>query len=133
MITREQAFALRALLEKAATSLADADASKGVQLFPKMKFDGSLISYKTRINWNGTLKQAAQDILDTEQNSPDNAPTLWNDIKYKDGYRYIPEVITADQAFSLNEKGWWNDILYKSLYDANVNNPERWPQGWEKV
>jgi hypothetical protein len=130
---RSKILALRAMIEKASAGLDDRDASCGAELFPLMKYDGSLIAYKTRINWHGKIKMAAGDLWDTEQNNPDNAPNLWSDIAYKDGYRYIPEVITADQAFSLGEKGWWLDELYESLIAANVYTPAAYPQGWQKV
>lgn len=133
MTPQEKARTLRKYIEKAAGSLDDKDASVSPELFPRMKYDGSLISYKTRINWNGKIKMAAQDLWDTEQNNPDNAPTLWNDIEYKDGIRIIPEVITADRAFSLGEKGWWGDSLYESLINANVYTPAQYPQGWTLV
>lgn len=126
-------LALREMIEKASVGLDDRDASCGAELFPRMKYDGSLIACRTRINWRGKIKMAAVDLWDTEQNNPDNAPALWSDIAYKDGYRYIPEVITADQAFSLGEKGWWLDELYESLIAANVYTPAVYPQGWQKV
>ena len=130
---QSHAYNLRDLMHKAAVSLDDKDASCAAELFPRMKYDGSLILYKTRINWNGIVKMAAQDLWDTEQNNPDNAPSLWEDIEYKDGYRYIHEVITAAEAFDLGERGWWKEELYESLYDANVHNPDAWAAGWKKV
>ena len=133
MITRQKALALRALIEKAATGLDDKDASLGPELFPKMKYDGSLIEYKTRINWNGQLKIAAANLWDSIENDPDHAPTLWEDIAYKDGYRFIPEVITVSTAFDLGERGWWNDQLYESLIAANVYNPDQYSAGWKLV
>lgn len=133
MTPQEKARTLRKYIEKAAGSLEDKDASVSPELFPRMKYDGSLISYKTRINWNGKIKMAAQDLWDAEQNNPDNAPTLWNDIEYKDGIRIIPEIITADRAFSLGEKGWWGDSFYESLINANVYTPAQYPQGWTLV
>ena len=87
----------------------------------------------TRINWHGTIKRAAVDLWDTETNNPDNAPTLWEDIAYREGYRVIPETITAGTAFAKDELGWWGDVLYKSLIDANVYTPEAYPAGWEAV
>ena len=91
------------------------------------------IKVGTRINWNGTLKRAAVDLWDTKENNPDNAPTLWEDIGYKSGYRIIPEVITVGLAFAKGEYGWWNDILYCSKIDNNVWTPEAYSDGWEKV
>lgn len=111
----------------------DKQASEGVELFPRLAHDSSLITAGTRINWNGVLKRAAVDLWDTETNNPDNAPALWEDIAYRDGYRIIPETITATLAFALDECGWWGEKLYRSLIDANVYTPEQYPAGWEVV
>lgn len=109
----------------------DATASRAVEFHPGMQYDGSLIPAKTRINWNGTLKRAAVDLWDTEANNPDNAPTLWEDIAYRDGFRVIPQTITAGTAFALDECGWWGDTLYRSTISANVWTPEQYPAGWK--
>lgn len=124
---------LRPYIVQASASLDDASASNAAELFPALKQDGSLVRAGTRINWGGTIKRAASDLWDTEANNPDNAPTLWEDIAYKQGYRIIPETITAGTAFSKDECGWWGDVLYKSLIDANVYTPEQYPTGWEVV
>lgn len=111
----------------------DAQASVAVFVYPSLKENSSLIKAGTRINWNGAIKRAAVDLWDTKENNPENAPTLWEDINYKDGYRIIPNVITAGTAFETNECGWWGDILYKSIIASNVYTPEQYPAGWEKV
>lgn len=111
----------------------DATASRAVEFHPEMEYNGKLIPAKTRINWNGTLKRSAVDIWDTESNNPDNAPTLWEDISYRDGFRIIPEVITATLAFSEGECGWWGDKLYRSKVDGNVYTPAVYPANWELV
>ena len=130
-MNRAEALRLRAIIETAAVSLDDKTASAAPTLFPRLKQDGSLIKAGTRINYNGSIKRAAVDLWDTVDNSPDNAPTLWEDILYRDGYRIIPDVITAGTAFALDELGWWGDKLYKSLLSANVYTPEQYPNGWE--
>lgn len=132
-MTHSKAIKLRSLIEQAATSLPDKEASEGVELFPSLQEDGSLVSVGTRINWNGVVKKAATDLWDTAANNPDNAPNLWADLAYKDGYRFIPEVISASAAFSLGERGWWNDQLYESLLAANVYTPSAYPAGWKLV
>ena len=111
----------------------DAIASRAVEFHPGMQYDSSLISAKTRINWKGKLKRAAVDIWDAEANNPDNAPTLWEDIAYRDGFRIIPEVITATLAFSEGECGWWEDRLYRSKVNGNVYTPAVYPANWEAV
>ena len=133
MMTKEEAYKLRALIEKASASLPDKEASEGASLFPRLKQDGSLVKAGTRINWGGVVKRAAVDLWDTEPNDPNHTPGLWEDISYREGYRIIPETITAGTAFAKDEYGWWEDMLYKSLIDANVYTPEQYPAGWEVV
>ena len=130
---RAEAMRLRAIVEQAASSLDDKTASTAGMLFPRLKQDGALIKAGTRINWNGNLKRAAVDLWDTQENNPGNAPTLWEDIAYRDGYRIIPATITAGTAFALDECGWWGDTLYRSKLAANVYTPEQYPAGWEVV
>ena len=132
-MTRNEALRLRAIVEQAAASLPDKEASEGAALFPRLKGDGSLVSAGTRINWGGVIKRAAVDLWDTDANTPDAAPTLWEDIAYRQGYRIIPETITAGAAFGLGECGWWGDTLFRSTIAANVYTPEQYTAGWEAV
>lgn len=111
--------------------LDDAQASTVPTLYPEMQYGGELIQNGTRINWNGQLKRAAVDLWDTEQNNPDNAPALWENINYREGYRIIPNPITQGLRFSKGEIGWWGDTLYRSLLDDNVYTPEQYAAGWE--
>lgn len=114
-------------------SIDDATASRMVDYFPALTGDGSMVKAGTRINWHGTLKQAAVDLWDTAANTPDAAPTLWADIQYRNGYRIIPETITVTTAFSAGECGWWGDTLYRSKVDSNVYTPEQYAANWEAV
>ena len=132
-MTRKEALRLRAIVEQAAASLDDQTASEGAALFPHLKGDGSLIKAGKRINWNGVLKQAAVDLWDTTENNPDNAPSLWTDIAYREGIRIIPETITVAQAFALDELGWWQEHVYRSTIAANVYTPDQYAAGWELV
>ena len=131
MTLTEKARKMRAAMETAAVSLDDATASTAPELFPRLKGDGSLVKSGTRICWGGTLKRAAVDLWDNAENTPDAAPTLWEDILYRDGYRVIPETITVGLAFAKGEQGWWGDVLYASTIDANVWTPDAYPAGWE--
>lgn len=130
----ELAKKLRPIVEQAAQSLDEKTASTAPEIFPRLKGDGGLVKAGTIVNWYGALKRAAADLWDTEQNTPENAPALWEEIAYRDGYRVIPETITAGLAFALNERGWWTDgRLYQSLLANNVHTPAQYPQGWEVV
>ena len=128
---RTEALKLRSIIEQAAVSLDDQTASSAALLFPSLKGDGALIKTGTRINHGGVIKRANVDLWDTAENAPDAAPTLWEDIAYREGYRIIPETITAGAAFAEGECGWWGGRLYKSLIPANVYNPLQYIDGWE--
>lgn len=129
----ELAHKLRPLIEYAAQGLTDQDASKGAELFPRLKHDGTLVKAGTRINWNGTLQRASVDLWDTEQNDPDHAPALWHAVAYRDGYRIAPEVFTAENSADSGECLWFGEKLYKSLMAGNVYTPEQAPTVWELV
>ncbi len=133
--TKADAIAFRNEIESAAANLDDKGASMSTDFYPSMKFSGSLIKAGTRINHGGILFKAAVDLWDTEENAPENAPALWEEIQYHEGIRIIPEVITAAGAFALGELGFWkaDGKTYKSLIEANVYTPEAYPQGWEVV
>lgn len=133
MTLTELALKLRPIIEKAVQSLDDKTATEAPTLFVGMKYDGTLIKNGTRINWKGTIKKAAVDLWSREENNPDNAPQLWKDLMYKDGYRIIPDVITVTDKFSKDEKGWWKGELYISTVDNNVYTPEQYAQNWKKV
>lgn len=130
---RSEAIYLRYIVELSAASLDDKTASTAVPLFPRMKGSGELVKAGTRINWKGAIKKAGVDLWDTAENNPDNAPNLWADLDYIDGYRIIPETITVTTAFAKDELGWWDGVLYLSLLNANVYTPKQYPDGWEKV
>lgn len=130
---KQLAARLHSVIMAAIVSVDDKTASTAPELFPRLKQDGALVKAGTRINWNGTVKKAAVDLWDTKENNPDNAPTLWADLEYRDGYRIIPETITVTTSFSSGEYGWWCDTLYRSKKDANVYTPDVRPDDWEKV
>jgi hypothetical protein len=133
--TKEEALAFRKQIEAAALDLDDKGASMSVDFYSNMIYSGELIKAGTRIHFGDTLFKAAVDLWDREENNPENAPTLWEEIQYHEGVRIIPEVITVTTAFAKGELGYWkaNGKTYKSLIDANVYTPAAYPQGWEEI
>ena len=125
-----EAEALRAEALAAPQALTDEVASYVPSMFPTLEGKGALVKAGTKINWNGALKRAAVDLWDTEINNPINAPTLWEDVLYINGYRVIPDVITATGAFAKGEQGLWKGELYTILIENNVWTPEAYPAGW---
>ena len=132
-MTEKEARAFRSLITQGSTSLTNAQVSTAPEILPRMKYDGALISNGTRIYWNGAIKRASVDLWDREDQNPDNAPALWEDVLYKDWYRIIPDPITVGLAFSNGEIGWWGDTLYQSMHDNNVYTPEEYPDWWSKL
>lgn len=124
---------LHAVADAGRRMVDDQTASVAPEMFDTLTGSGALVKAGTRINWNGALKRASVDLWDTEQNTPDAAPTLWEDIAYREGYRVIPETITATLAFSMDEIGWWDGKLYRSLRNGNTFNPSVTPEWWEEV
>lgn len=129
----EKARYLRKIIEQAMFSVDDKSSSEAIELLPVLKNNGVLIKAGTRINYNGIIKKVSVDIYDITENNPDNAPTLWEDIEYKDGYRIIPEVFNVTNAFTKDEIGWWGDLLYQSLVDNNVYTPEQYAPNWMRI
>lgn len=130
---RREAENMRSVIEQAVDSLDDKTASTAATLFPELKGNGALVKAGTRINWNGYIKRAAVDLWDTEENDPDHAWVLWEEIAYRDGYRIIPDTITAAGVFAAGERGWSRGVLYESKLDNNVWTPEQYPDGWTVV
>ena len=131
-MTRNEARLFIEDLKRLRDSATDAQASIAVNLYPDMAKNGALVKAGTRIRHNGKILRVAVDMYDTEENSPENAPTLYEEIEYKEGIRIIPETITVGKAFAKDERGWWKDEIYKSLIDANVYTPDAYPAGWSK-
>ena len=134
MTYTEKARKMRPYIVQAANALDDKTVSLAPELLGTLTGDGSLVKSGTRINWHGKIKKAAVDLWDTAQNTPDEAPDLWSDLAYHDGYRIIPTVFTAELAFSEGETGWWEqDGCY---YTANANGtvwtPAEYPSAWTK-
>ena len=131
---RSEALSLRSLLERLAAQITNnTDAANATVFYPRLKNDGSLIEFKTRINWHGVTMMARQALYDYEQYNPDNAPNLWAAIRQRNGIRYIEENMPAELAFGLGEHGWWNDELYESLMEGNAYTPAVVPSVWRKV
>lgn len=131
---RSEAIKLRSLIEQAAVSLPDKEASEGAMLFPRLKGDGSLVKAGTRINWGGTIKRAANDLWDTPENDPDHAPTLWNDIEYREGLRVLTGPIPATNPVQVDEICWYQDQRWKNILGvASTYLPDEYPAGWEMV
>ena len=132
-MTREEARLFIESLKALRESATDAQASTAVNIYPDLCESGELVKAGTRIRHNGKILRVAVDMYDTAENTPEKAPTLYEEIEYREGIRIIPEIITTGKAFAKDELGWWGNEIYKSLLDANVYPPDTYPAGWELV
>lgn len=132
-MTRQEAWKLRAAMVAGASSLSDQVASTAPDMFQRLRQDGAPVPVGTRINWGGTVKRAAVDLWDREDQDPDHAPTLWEDLDFVDGVRRIPDPVTFGTAFALGELGWWNGVVYRSKLANNTWTPVAYPDAWEVV
>ena len=76
---RSKLLALRALIEKAAVSLADDDALEAVELFPAWKADTAYTA-DDRIRYGEKLYRCVQAHTSQSDWTPDATPALWAEV-----------------------------------------------------
>lgn len=134
MITKEKAYQLRALIERAAASLSDEDALTGVELFPRWNGDGVEYKADERVSYNGILFKCLQAHTSQITWTPTDAPSLWAKVLIPD-----PEVIPdweqpdSTNAYMKGDKVRYNGKIYESLIDNNIWSPTDYPAGWQEV
>lgn len=124
MITREQAYKLRALIEKASASLTDTDAITAPELFPRFDGNAHLYAVGDRVRYGDLLYKCLQSHTSQSDWTPDVAVSLW--VRVDDPAEEYPEwrqPTGAQDAYakgakvSHNEKHWVSDV------DNNVWEP----------
>ena len=79
MISIQKAFALRALIEKAAISLTDEDALGGMELFPAWAVETSY-GIGTRVRYLSKLYRCEQTHTSQADWTPPDTPALWTEV-----------------------------------------------------
>ena len=135
MISKAKARFLRALIEKAAISLADEDALKGAELFPAWRAE-TAYEAGDRARCGGTLYRCVQDHVSQAGWTPDATPALWREVAQPGEIPVWKRPTGAQDAYSKGDRVWYpekNTTIYESLIDANVYSPEAWPAGWKRI
>lgn len=130
MITREQAYRLRALIEKASASLTDTDALNAPELFPKWTLKEYAVG--DRVRYEDTLYKCLQAHTAQSDWTPDVAVSLW--VRVDDPSIEYPEwkqPTGAQDAYSKNSKCSHNGKRWISSIDSNVYEPGVY--GWSEV
>ena len=128
MITREKAYTLRAMIEKASGSLDDADALEAVELFPNWS-DSEDYVVGNRVRYDGILYKCLQAHTSQSAWNPVDAVSLWARVLIPDP-EVIPEWIQPDSTnpYMKGDKVKHLDKTWVSDVDNNVWEPSVY--GW---
>ena len=132
MITREQAYKLRALIEKASASLDDTDAISAPELFPRFDGNAHLYAVGDRVRYGDLLYKCLQAHTSQTDWTPDTAVSLW--VRVDDPSIEYPEwrqPTGAQDAYQKGDKVSYEGKHYISTVDNNVWSPTTY--GWEEV
>ena len=135
MISASRARQLRALIVKAAISLADEDALSAVELFPAWKTD-TAYSVDERIRYGEKLYRCVQAHTSQADWTPDVTPALWTEVAKPGEIPVWKQPTGAQDAYNKGDRVWYpvkDTTVYESLIDANVYSPEAYPAGWMEV
>lgn len=126
---RSKLILLRALIEKAATSLADEDALEAVELFPAWAA-GVEYAVQERIRYDGTLYRCEQAHTSQTGWEPPNVPALWTAVSLDEWPEWVQPSGSQD-AYAEGSKVSHNEKHWISTMDGNVWEPGVF--GWEVV
>lgn len=130
MITREQARAMRALIEQASESLTDEQAVEAPQMFPAWRV-GVAYAIGDRRQRGGILYTCLQAHTSQSDWEPADTPALWK-VTTPEGT--IPEWVQptgAHDAYARGDRVRHAGHVWESTIDANVYEPGVY--GWEVV
>ena len=132
---RSKAFALRALIEKAAISLSDEDALGGVELFPAWAADTSY-ALDVRVRYGEKLYKCVQAHQSQADWTPPDTPALWTEVAKPGEIPVWRQPTGAQDAYMKGDRVWFPErdtTVYESLIDNNVYSPEAYPAGWKQL
>ena len=135
MISRAKAYSLRAIIEKASTSLDDSDALSAIELFPAWTID-TAYTVDERIRYGGKLYRVVQAHTSQADWTPDTVPALFTEVALPGEIPVWKQPTGAQDAYNTGDKVWYpseDTTVYQSTIDNNVWSPDEYPQGWEAV
>ena len=128
-MTREKAYQLRAMIEKASLSLPDEDALQAVELYPAWT-TGTAYTVDERIRYNSTLYRCVQAHTSQADWTPDATPALWTVVSL-DEWPEWRQPTGAQDAYAKGDKVSHNGKHWTSDYDNNTWEPGVF--GWSEV
>ncbi len=132
-MTRERAYALRAMIEKASASLDDTDALEAVELFPAWEAD-TAYAVNERVRYGGKLYKCVQAHTSQTGWEPPNVPALWTEVARPGEIPVWRQPTGAQDAYMTGDKVHYptaEDAVYISIVDNNVWSPATY--GWNMI
>lgn len=132
---RSELYKIRAMIEKAAVSLADDDAIEAAELFPAWAV-GTAYAVDQRIRYVDKLYKCVQAHTSQADWKPDSTQALWTEVAKPGEIPVWKQPTGAQDAYMTGDKVWYpdaNTTVYESVIDNNVWSPTDYPQGWKAV
>lgn len=129
MITKAYARQLRAMIEKASTSLTDEDALQAVELYHAWETDTAYTAGERR-RFNGVLYRCVQSHTSQSDWTPDVTPALWTVVSLDEWPEWV-QPIGAQDAYTNGDKVSHVEKHWISDYDNNTWEPGVF--GWSEV
>ena len=129
---RSELYKIRAMIEKAAVSLADDDAIEAAELFPAWAV-GTAYSVDQRIRYGDKLYRCVQAHTSQADWKPDSTPALWTEVAKPGEIPVWKQPTGAQDAYAKGDKVHHPDAsgpIYVSDVDNNVWEPGVY--GWTK-
>ena len=130
-MTREHAYKIRAMIEKASLSLTDEDALQAVELYPAWQVD-TAYTVDERIRYNSTLYRCVQAHTSQADWTPDVTPALWTVVSLDEWPEWV-QPTGAQDAYAKGDKVSHNDKHWISEVDGNVWEPGIYGNLWSEV
>ena len=133
MISIQKAFALRALIEKAAISLTDEDALGGMELFPAWVANTSY-ERGVRVRYDGKLYRCEQAHTSQAGWEPPNVPALWTEVAKPGEIPVWRQPTGAQDVYNTGDRVWYPErdtTMYESIIDNNSWAPDVY--GWKQL
>ena len=131
MKPQEKARLLRPILEKAASSLDDADALESVEFFPSWSGDGIQYEKGQRVRYDGELYRCEQSHTSQADWTPDAVKALWTVVAEPGEISVWVQPTGTQDAYRMYDKVYYpnkGDTIYISDVDNNVWSPLTY--GW---
>ena len=128
-MTREHAYRLRAMIEKASISLTDEDALQAVELYPAWT-TGTAYTVDERIRYNATLYRCVQAHTSQVDWTPDVTPALWTVVSLDEWPEWV-QPTGAQDAYRVGDKVSHNGKHWTNTLDYNTYEPGVY--GWSEV